>query len=191
MEQHRVRVRRAFEQLKEEPGSASEPTFVFIHILAPHPPFLFAEEKLREKSTLAYSLSDGNHLVDHLAEGKNEYRALYVSQLQWINQQVMDSLASLQTNGDRPKIIIIQSDHGAGSELNWDEIERSNPTERLGILNAVYFSEGYDVQLNPNLSPINTMRTLLNQTVLEEPMPLLREQSFLSSWSEPYRFLAQ
>lgn len=191
MKQHRVRVRRAFAQLKEEPGSNSEPTFVFIHILAPHPPFLFAEKQLRSGSDLAYSLSDGNHLVDQFTEGQDEYRALYVSQLQWINQQVLGSLSSLRKSSGRPKIIILQSDHGAGSELDWDEIENSNPTERLGILNAVYSSEGGGAQLEPNLSPINTMRTILNQTVLEEPMPLLEEQSFLSSWQKPYRFFAQ
>jgi hypothetical protein len=87
----------AIKTVTDRPG----PTFVFSHILMPHPPYVFTE--------------DGT-FVDPQGEGPH---ATYATQLRYTNQQMKEFLEPLLAlpEAERP-IIIIQADEGPYPERN-------------------------------------------------------------------------
>jgi hypothetical protein len=186
--QHRLRIFNAFELLRQEPSSSTQPSYTLVHMLTPHPPFIFAASELRETPQLPYSVSDGNHRVGLLQGGPREYRRLYVSQLNVVNEMMLACIQQILANAQRPLVVVLQSDHGPGSSLDWQDLEKSDSAERLGILTALYFSDAQYEMLYPEITPVNIWRVILNKYFLKESMPLLEDKSYLSSWPQPYVF---
>jgi hypothetical protein len=89
---------------------------------------------------------------------------------------------------DRPTVIILQSDHGPGSQLHWDDLKRSNATERLAILYALYFPDRDYSDCGARMTPVNSFRLVVNR-YLGFRYRVLEGRSFLSNWEEPYRFV--
>lgn len=186
--QHRLRIFNAFDLLQQEPSSLTQPSYTLVHMLTPHPPFIFADSELRETPQLPYSVSDGSHRIGLLQGGSQEYRRLYVSQLNVVNQMMLDCIQQILANAQRPLVVVLQSDHGPGSSLDWNDLEKSDSAERLGILTALYFSDAQYEMLYPEITPVNIWRVILNKYFLKEHMPLLEDKSYLSSWPQPYVF---
>lgn len=186
--QHRLRIFNAFDLLQQEPPSLTQPSYTLVHMLTPHPPFIFADSELRETPQLPYSVSDGSHRIGELQGGPQEYRRLYVSQLNAVNEMMLDCVRQILANAQRPLVVVLQSDHGPGSSLDWNDVEKSDSAERLGILTALYFSDEQYEMLYPEITPVNIWRVILNKYFLKESMPLLEDKSYLSSWLQPYVF---
>ena len=89
----------------------------------------------------------------------------------------------------RPLVIIIESDHGPGSGLDYASIQGSDTQERLGILTAIYFSDGDYRSLSGNLSAVNTFRHVFNK-YFGSDLDILPHRSFFSTWKMPYAFVA-
>lgn len=155
-----------FESLKKNFSSNSK--FVFTHIVAPHPPFVF--NSIGGKVGMNSGL---NPWAD-----KNAYS----EQLQFVNNkviQIIDHIKAQNVNNDF--IMIIQSDHGPAS-LGTEEM--LNPSddlikERMRILNVYYVPEKIKKQLYKNISPVNTFRLILSE-VIGIDLPLLPDQSFFT-----------
>lgn len=79
----------------------TDPTFAFVHIVAPHPPYVFDAEG------------------DFISEGGS-----HIGQLSYINSRIIEVVKLIQINSSSPPIIIIQGDHaspdaiGTPSHLN-------------------------------------------------------------------------
>ena len=91
-------------------------------------------------------------------------------------------------SGGRPSIIYIQSDHGPGSKLNWDDAAKSDLRERFGILLAARFARGNQARFYQGITPINAMRVVLNDA-LDLAWRLEADRSYFSSWRNPSEFL--
>ena len=170
----------AFDQLEEIP-EVDSPKFVFVHIIAPHPPFVVDRNGTPLKSNKPYLPADGQGSF----ESAGKYQELYIEQLQFVNQKVLASLDAILID-PHPKVVILQGDHGGGSLLT-PTIEGSCLFERTSILNAYYFSDGQTTELYPDITPVNSFRVVFN-TYFGTQYPILPDQTYFSHIATPYNF---
>ncbi len=173
---HRARVLASFKALEDFAGTPGN-HFVFVHIVSPHPPFVFTADGSEVDLNAAFS-----HLEGNLDPAKRAaYIAGYRAQLIYINQRMLAALETILQNSTTPPIIIIQGDHGPGAYLQWDSAAESNLVERLSILNAFYFPDQNYQALFPTISPVNTFRVIFNAYFGGE-FELLDDRSYFSGW---------
>ena len=182
-EAHRNKVRRAFELLRQPPPGDA-PHFVFAHLIAPHPPFVFRESGQPTQPLRPFSFHDGSHFRG----STDEYRDGYRAQLAFINTQLQMVIESITARTHGEAVIIVQSDHGPGSALRWESAEMTDMKERTGILSAYYLPGRDTAALYPSMSPVNTFRVIFNE-YLGASYDLLPDRSYFSTWSRPYRFV--
>ena len=162
----------------------SNPTFVFAHILAPHPPYYFAER--RDPSW------DGTVWTD---------RRAYVEEVEAVNQLMIDVIDEIVEQSETPPIIIVQSDHGPAAVFREEGLDWNRSTdelfavmsgqaiyERMSILNAYYVPQEIYSQLYPSISPVNSFRLALNY-LSEQEMNLLPDKSYLVGFNSPNVFV--
>ncbi len=85
-----------------------------------------------------------------------------------------------------PPIVVLQADHGPGSELDWWSLPRTNVHERFAILNALLLP-GIDASLPARLSPVNTFRLILNE-YLGADLEMLPDRSYYTVLTHPYHY---
>jgi hypothetical protein len=128
----------------DELAHIPQPTFAFIHVISPHPPFVFGPNGEHTYPADFWN-EEREYPPDLYAKG-------YQNQLTFLNQKVLQAVDTLITESDTPPIIILQGDHGP-----WLQ-----PTEkRFRILNAYYLPGSQD-RLYPSISPVNTFRLIFN-----------------------------
>jgi len=178
----RERNQYALDQLSTIP-EIDGPKFVFIHIIAPHPPFVVDENGNALDHTLPYLPADG------LASfgTSDAYQSLYVKQLQFVNKQIQKALDNILSKSSQPPIIIIQGDHGGGSLLQ-SSLEQSCLFERTSILNAYYFPGVGPQTLYPSITPVNSFRVVFN-TYFDAQYTLLPDKTYFSHIARPYDFI--
>jgi len=143
------------------------PDFVFAHIVAPHPPYVF----------------DQNGGAVAMNTGLNPWsdKNAYVNQLRFINTKVIEMVDRLKARHQQPPIIIIQSDHGPASS---GTEQMDNPSdqllkERMRILNTYLVPESVKQRLYPSITPVNSFRLILNE-LFGLDYPLLEDKSFFT-----------
>jgi hypothetical protein len=182
---HRRHILAAFEKLQEVPALDGN-YFVYAHIIAPHPPFVFNEKGDVVTHDAPFTLNDANYYIrDH---SQKNYITGYRKQIQYVNTLVLETIDAILTRSTTPPIIIIQGDHGPGAYLHWGSLENTIPAERFGILNAYYFPDQEYELLYPSISPVNSFRVLLNQ-FFGADYALLPDRHYYSSWSFPFDFV--
>lgn len=181
---HRRHILFAFETLQEVPALDGN-FFVYAHIIAPHPPFVFDEQGAVVTHDTPFTLNDANYyLREHSLKN---YIAGYRRQIQYVNTLVLATIDAILAQSTTPPIIIIQGDHGPGAHLHWGSLENTLPAERFGILNAYYFPDQDYARLYPSISPVNSFRVVFNQ-FFDAHYPLLPDRHYYSSWSFPFDF---
>jgi len=169
---HRRRVLFTLEELpglSELPG----PQFVFVHILVPHPPFVFGRNGQEVVQTRPFRLMD----IEEYAPG--EYTARYADQLLSLDTLLSNAIARILDNSESPPIIILQGDHGPGAYMSYSKPLTSNMRERMSILNAYLVPAEATRRLYPSISPVNSFRVLLD-VLLGQTRPLLPDESFFT-----------
>ena len=181
---HRERILYTFDHL---PGSSrlDRPVFVFAHILAPHPPFVFGREGEEIGSESRFTLWDGARIIGEGALTREEYVARYTDQLLFINSKVSEAVEAILSESSRPAIIILQADHGPRLFPEWEGAENTSLRERFSILNAYYLPNGDGVQLYDSITPVNTFRVLFNHYFGTE-FELHEDESSFSTSDRPY-----
>ncbi|UCE24241.1 MAG: hypothetical protein JSU74_13275 [Candidatus Zixiibacteriota bacterium] len=164
------------------------PKFVFAHIIAPHPPFVFDAEGGEIGPEGRWSIRDGSHLVKDSTDLK-EYIEGYRDQITFITVRLEETIREiLRTAGDEPPIIIVQSDHGPGSGLSWGNWRKTNLRERLSIFNA-YYLPGLDRDpIYDEITPVNTFRIVFNE-YFGTNLRLLPDKHFYAPWSHPFAYI--
>ncbi len=180
---HRDQIQFTMDQLKTSSGLVG-PKFVFAHIIAPHPPFVFGPDGEVLPQSHPYTLMDG----DAYLGTQSEYIAGYRGQVLYINRRMQELLPVLIHASDTPPVIILQADHGPGLGLDWNSAENSDLHERTAILNAYYMPEGMTAALYPSITPVNSFRIVV-QTLLGKDIDLLTDQSYFATWDRPYQFI--
>jgi len=183
---HRDRLLYIFDELPRV-GKTQSPVFVFAHIMAPHPPFVFGEGGEPIRCDGEFSYGDGSHYTRK--RGREGYRRDYARQLVFINQKAKEAIDGILAASSVPPVIILQSDHGPGSTLKWDDPQGSNLEERMSILNAYYLPGGGDELLYDEISPVNTFRVICNH-YFGTNYELLANKSYFSDHRHPYRFIS-
>lgn len=160
-------------------ANTQKPTFVFAHIICPHPPFIFGEngEKITWLQSVNQKLDPGTY---------------YINQLKYINKLTINMLNTLvETSAVKP-IIIIQGDHGAAyvtRDIMASPIEP--PADfikaQMSILNAYYVPEDIKKTLYPSITPVNSFRKILNIS-FGTNFNKLPDSSYYSRHISPYDF---
>jgi hypothetical protein len=155
----------SMDRLARMPG----PKFVFIHLVSPHPPFVFGPDG---------SFTDPDRFLnsDHLYPA-NLYAEGYQNQLTYLNAQVEAAVSTLIAGSATPPVIILQGDHGPWIQTG---------SNQFRILNA-YYLPGHEDQLYPTISPVNTFRLVLD-SYLGAGYPLLEDKSYYSPTPKLYQF---
>lgn len=187
-EDQRIVVLYEFETLPKL-ASTDGPKFVFVHILAPHPPFIFDAQGNFTPSDRPYAIGDASDF-EGTAE---EYRQGYVQQLQYTNTKVEEAVEGILMNSSRPLIIIIQGDHGPGMYTDFQKFDDTCVRERFSILNAYYFPpEARNPkaleEIHQDISPVNSFRLVLN-AYLGAEMEMLPNRYYYTSNTEWINFI--
>jgi hypothetical protein len=179
---HRRKVLDAFTELERE-RSSDRPVFVFAHVIAPHPPFVFEADGSEPPEISSVWLQDGSAFAGTSAE----YRRGYSDQTRFITQRLTTVLDRLLTRAGPPPVIVIHGDHGPGLGLNWQSAADSDIAERTAIF-AAYHLPGAEGLPYAGMTPLNGARLLSNE-YFGTDFPLLEDRSYFSTWGKPYEFL--
>ena len=135
------------EKLPETPG----PKFVFVHVMVPHSPFIYAP--------------DGSFQPNNSSIGG------YRDNTAFIDSRLPAVLQAIIAKSDPTPIILIMGDHGPAT--------RKSITKemRMATLNAYLVDEAAKANLYPTITPINATRILLNAHFGGD-YPLLEDASY-------------
>ncbi len=143
----RYRISYALEKVRSVPAIPG-PKFVFVHILAPHNPFVFGPNGEHLTRSIPFTLND-----DLDAASFSDYKAGFTGQVTYLNSQMLEIIDTLISQSQTPPLIILQGDHG---------VPRL-PEVQNAILNAYYFPDGNYDRLYPSISPVNSFRVVFDQ----------------------------
>jgi hypothetical protein len=180
-EQHRERILFSFNTLGKI-ATEKGPKFIFAHILAPHPPFVFNSDGSPITPDIPYLMFDGSLYPG----GSAEYVRLYDDETTYINNLVLNSIDIILANSTHDPIIVIQGDHGPGAYLDWGSVEKSCQKERTSILNAFYLPNT-NHPMYPTITPVNTFRIILD-SYFGTSLRMLNDKVYFSLWATPYDF---
>ena len=142
------------------------PKFVFVHIIAPHPPYVFGPT--------GGPVAPAEVGTTRTEEGASHYR----DQAIYISSRMQEIVPKLIENSITPPIIIIQGDHGP--------TVASSPRSRMSILNA-YYLPGVTASIPATITPVNTFRVILN-IYFGQSLEYLDDVSLYSDYTDPFNF---
>ncbi len=123
--------------------------FVYAHLFLTHQPYVFNPD-----GTFRWPPKDDNHA--------------YFAQIQYASKRLPEVIKKILQDSKTPPVIIIQSDHGY-----------VNDAERVKILNAYYLPNGGEKDLYPTITPVNSVRVVLNR-YFKGNYPLLEDKTLHS-----------
>ena len=141
------------------------PKFVFVHIVSPHPPFVFG----RQGEFISVSKRE--------APGA-DLKALYADQVFYLNGRALVAIKSILAESAIPPIIVLMGDHGYAE---------SNSEEKMSILNAYHLPRGVDDNLYPTISPVNSFRIVLEE-YFRGTFGVIPDVSFISDASYNFEY---
>ena len=146
-----------------------QPTFSYIHIISPHPPFVFDAQ--------GNPANPADYWDEQRLYPEDLFQKGYVAQMQFLNKNMLQAVDTILADSETPPIIIIQGDHGPWLQPN---------DKHLQILNAIYFPDHKD-KLYSKLSPVNTFR-LVFDTYFGGKYDILDDVSYYSPVPDVYNF---
>jgi hypothetical protein len=157
------------QKLAEVP-SLPGPKFVWVHLLAPHNPFVFGPHGEVLQRNTPFTLND-----DRDAQSYADYNAGYGGEINYLDTLFLEDIRAILKNSTRPAIILLQSDDGSSRSGIWS----------LAELNAYYLPQGGGRNLYPTISPVNSFRVIFN-TYFGGHLDLLKDQACDSPRGNPY-----
>ena len=158
------------------------PKFVYAHLLAPHPPFLFGPGGEAVNPNHRYDLwLDGGGFSERPGGSRRAYADLYLGQVEFLNRRIKSIVTEILGRADQPPIIILQSDHGSVHSPWIPERTDQAAGIRFGILNALHLPGVETARLPDTLTPVNTFRIIFNE-YFGARYELLENRHY---WAEP------
>ena len=143
-----------------------EPKFVFIHLIVPHPPYVFGPT--------GGSVEPAEVGTTKTQEGASHYR----DQVIYINSRMKEILPRIIENSSTPPIIVLQGDHGP--------TVASSPRSRMSNLSA-FLLPGENSQAYPTITSVNIFRIIFNE-YFGQDLELLDDVSLYSDYTDPFHF---
>jgi hypothetical protein len=134
----------------------NRPVFVYSHIILPHDPYFFD--------------STGRVTPESQWTNSTNIKENYLSQLKYANILIKEIATFLQKPGNRPRVIIIQSDHG------YRDFPKKMNNLEFNNLNAIYCPDGQYTGLYDSISSVNTFRFILHK-YFKAPLSLLKDST--------------
>jgi hypothetical protein len=155
------------------------PKFVFSHILAPRPPYVFDSRGKPVDESIPYMVIGRPNLPDD--------KSAFIEQLKFVNQKTLEMIDGILEHSKVPPIIILQGDHGSNIYLNYDILSKTCLYERFSNL-AAFYLPGVDPSVIPaDISPVNEFRIIFNQ-YFGTNFDLLPNRRYFSADAHPYEF---
>jgi hypothetical protein len=142
------------------------PKFVFVHVVAPHPPYVFGPT--------GGPVEAAEVGTTRTQEGAAHYR----DQAIYISSRMAEIIPKLIANSATPPIIVIQGDHGP--------TVASSPRSRMSNLNVYFLPDG-NAPVYPTVTPVNTFRIIFNG-YFGQHLELLDDVSLYSDYTDPFNF---
>jgi len=165
-----------FDQLQAS-SKIKGPKFVFVHIILPHPPYLFGKDgqPIQKNTNMNFKVEDA---LD---------RTAYSDQANFAKNRLKQVIANILQNSSTPPVIVLQSDHGPATlgDLNSPDPKPDYIVERMGTFNALYLPGVPASEVPDDFTSVNTFRIVFNKC-LGAHYPLLPNRSFMSTYSQPF-----
>lgn len=175
-DRHRERIQFTFDRLGDLAREDKlNPKFVFAHVLAPHPPFVFDHDGSPTQPNAKFSLDDNTS--SRLTPA--EYRRGYIAQLRYVNTLVRHAVVRILDESPTPPVIAVVSDHGPASTNG------ENAKERISNLCLLHLTGGKSHVLYHDITLVNLFRIILN-TCFNANLALAEDKSYMSPWLRPY-----
>ena len=157
------------------PGVAHDPSFLFVHVPSPHPPYVFGRDGTRRNPDVSFA---GN--ISYADRSQEEISALaqaYADQLGYVDDLTISAVDEVLLSMPSDCVVIVMSDHGPDVHIDWEHLATTDTDERFGTLFAAR-TPG-----SPNLfgdapTPVNLFPTLFNH-YLDLRLPMASNSSFL------------
>lgn len=176
----------AFTWLESNAKPTATPRFTFVHILAPHPPFVVDEQGGYVKPKGPFGLWDGSDFFLNFGS-ESQYKSGYANKAAYTARRTLRALDELlKANPKNPPIIIIHGDHGSKLHLDQNSLEKTDIQETFPILYALYFPKDLRSRLKPVETPVNTYRRIF-RALGERDLPNLEDKSWYSAFPKPFR----
>ncbi len=170
----RDRVNCAFSEIKTIGSNKTDPIFAFVHILLPHPPYVFGPN--------GEAVIPGNPIS---SETWNE-KIAYLDQIKFVNKEIVKVIEKILSENEK-SIIILQSDHGSGFDGDWKNPDDSMILQRLSILNAYYVPEISENEFYDNITPVNSFRVIFNN-YFDGNYEILEDINYWNNGFRPFNF---
>lgn len=161
------------------------PTWTLLHVLAPHPPFVFAADggPFRDQAPFLFHI-DHEHLLD-ADMGAGYYRDGFRQQTLHIGDRIGALAEQIVTRRERPAVVWIFGDHGPRA-LPLDAPREDLCRERSAILHALYTPPGLELDVGPSPTLVGTARALA-RGLLGADLPALEERVWYHVATNEYR----
>jgi hypothetical protein len=191
-ESHRERVRYTLRTIPDA-ARGPRPVFVFAHVVSPHTPFVF-DARGRRPDIIPYLRINQTGTLRQVTRTQLAawYRENYGPQVQYLNRLLEQMTDRILAHPERPAVIILQADHGAGEILQRVEGSPDQFRRRMAILNAIRVPpaavrDARPVLIPDSLTPVNTFRILL-PALFDTAMAVLPDRSYFSPLTRPFQF---
>ncbi len=152
------------------------PKFIFVHIIAPHPPFVTTGDGNFRTTGYSFNFNDASDFP----LGAEDYRKGYIGQVEFINGQVESLVDVILKVSEVPPIIIFQADHGSGLLTDFRSPTSTCLKERFSTF-AAYYLPGVDKSAVPDdITPVNLFRVIFNE-YFDTDLPLLDRKHYFSN----------
>lgn len=185
-EARRRMLKNAFGEIQKIAPPTSHPRFVFTHVLAPHPPFVFDAGGREVRQMGIFSFYDASDYMEH-GGTPAKYTQGYTGQVQWVNQQVLKTVDALLARPGEKPIIIFQGDHGSKERLDQNDLDKTDLHEALSPLGAYYLPSELRARITPSTTPVNVMRGIVSYVTGEKLDPL-PDRTYYSTFAHPFGF---
>jgi hypothetical protein len=178
----RARIERSVERFIEvagEPGDA--PRLVMAHLSAPHPPFVLGSIN-EHPGDLAQAAN--YEITGDAPMTEAQYAERYAAQVNAVDDLVVDTVDRLDAVIDPGSIVIVMSDHGSRSTVDWADLQPSDLDERSANLFAAR-TPGHPDLFGASPTPVNLFGTLLG-AYLGIDVPRTPDATYYWDGSSPF-----
>jgi hypothetical protein len=152
-------------------ASIDSPRFTLAHVGSPHLPIVFDENG--DPAALRY-YSD---TAQELSMTYDEFALAYVEQLKYLNDRVLRAIDAIDAV-DPQAVVVVMSDHGSESRLDWRDADGSDLRERFSNLFAAR-TPGHPQLYGDSPTPVNIFPRLLD-AYFDLGLPEARNALFVS-----------